>query len=130
MKLIKNIIIPFLLVGIFTYSACTTEQTPEEKDRTAALIQGHWELKTAFRNDKETETLSGIYFDFKSGDKMFTNFNLSGEEKEMTFELKDQSILAGIGNGYKIESITAENLVLTTKMRGYKFKLDLEKKIK
>ncbi|MFK8104560.1 MAG: hypothetical protein AB8G15_18695 [Saprospiraceae bacterium] len=128
MKLIKNIIIPFLLLGTFTYTACTTDQTPEEKNRTATLIQGHWELKTAFRNDKETETLSGIYFDFKNGDKMFTNFNMSGEEKETTFELKDKRILAGIGNGYKIESITAENLVLTTKMRGYKFKLDLEKK--
>ena len=128
MKILKNIL-PLFLLGMLTYVACTSDKTKtEEEDKTAELIQGHWELSTAYRNDKLTETLSGIYFDFKDGDKMLTNFNLSGEEKQASFKLKNKKILAEVGGTYHIQSIDEKKLVLTTKMRGYKFKLKLEKK--
>jgi len=94
------------------------------------LIPGRWEIKEAFRNNKLTEALDGIYFDFKSNGTMVSNFNLSVKDTESPYSIV-KNILTESGTEkrvYTIESLEPGDLILSTKYQGLSFRLRLVKK--
>ncbi len=95
---------------------------------TQASILGRWELTKGFRNKKETETLSGVYFQFGSDGKMQTNLPL-GAEIPTDYELKKNEIHQKSPQAvtYVIQSLTDSTLVLTMEMRGMTFEMQLTK---
>ena len=91
-------------------------------------LEGRWELVRGFRNQRETGTLSGTYFQFGSDGKMITNLPV-GPEVPMEFELSK----AGIRQKgtppveYDIRSHTDTSLVLGLTLRSMQFELHLRR---
>ncbi len=95
---------------------------------TQSSIIGHWELTKGFRNKKETETLSGVYFQFGADGKMQTNLPV-GAEVPTDYELKKNEIHQKSPQPmvYAIQSVTDSSLVLVMEMRGMQFEMQLKK---
>ncbi len=113
---------------ITVLSAVVLSACRKEDNKAAELIIGHWEVEEAFRNGRPTESLADLYFEFSPDGKISTNF--SGVPEEGTYEIKGSKIAqrdTRLEADYNIESITADNLVLTTELRGYKFRFVLKK---
>lgn len=91
-------------------------------------IEGRWELFRGFRNQRETETLQGVFFQFGADGKMITNLPV-GAESLTDYELKKNEIYQNSPQPvvYKIQSVTDTTLVLTMEMRGVLFEMQLRK---
>ena len=100
----------------------------DDSDKTQAAIQGRWELVKGFRNQKETETLEGVYFQFGADGKMVTSLPV-GADTPTVFELRNNEIHQKSPQPvvYKIQSVTDSTLVLTMEMRGAQFEMQLQK---
>ena len=101
----------------------------EDAPQIRLLLNGRWELAKALRNQKQTETLSGVYFQFGEDNKMLTNFP-SGSEEFAAFELKRREIIQNFPAQlvrYQIKGLSDTSLILTTEMRGALFELQLRK---
>jgi len=91
-------------------------------------LPGRWEVVSAFRDQAETESLRGLFFDFQDEGKLVTN--LSGAEESYTFELADEQLLqrgGPIDVDYTIEQLNPDTLILQTTLRKKHFRLVLEK---
>ncbi|GAB4494051.1 MAG: hypothetical protein OHK0019_19370 [Saprospiraceae bacterium] len=115
---------PLFPLLLFVFLACGNES---EKIQTAA-ITGRWELSRGFRNQKETETLQGVFFQFGTDGKMTTNLPV-GADSPTDFELKKNEIHQKSPQPvvYKIQSVTDSTLVLAMEMRGVQFEMHLIK---
>ncbi len=122
----KNIslILSLSLGMMFIFNACVTETKSLEKTD----IVGDWQLKEAFRDGKKTGTLESVYFSFKEDGTMKSNFNMSMEEMDAKYEIKNGTIEVGGAHPLKINvERTLENeLVFKTGISNAKFKLHLE----
>lgn len=101
----------------------------EDVQRFRLLLNGRWELAKALRNQKQTETLSGVYFQFGEDNKMLTNFP-AGPEEFGAFQLKQREIIQNFPAQmvrYQIKGLNDTSLILTTEMRGSLFELQLRK---
>lgn len=108
------------------FAACT-----EDLEQTRQSLNGRWELSQAFRNQKQTEMLSGVYFQFEAGQSMRTNFPASGEDAAPFDLLSRDEIVQQFPVQpvhYKIKSLSDTTLVLTTELRGALFELQLVKR--
>ncbi|MCE7925511.1 MAG: hypothetical protein DYG98_20855 [Haliscomenobacteraceae bacterium CHB4] len=105
-----------------------TAACDEEKSNTRAGIQGRWELVKGFRNQKETETLQGVFFQFGTDGKMTTNLPV-GSDTPTDYELKKNEIHQKLPQPvvYKIQDMTDSMLVLAMEMRGVLFEMHLQK---
>ncbi len=123
MKNMKNIFLGILGM-IILYSSCS----PDSKALEVKDVVGDWQLKEAFRDGKKTGTLKDVYFNFKQGNAVHTNFNAEMEELETTYELKDGQLTIAGSHPLKINAErTLENeLVLKTGIANAKFKLVME----
>ncbi len=93
--------------------------------KSQASLTGRWELRKAFRNQKETGNLVGTYFKFGTDGTMETN--LTGSEESAEFSLQKNEILQK-GTPpikYLIQASDDSSLVLITTMRGIEFELQL-----
>ncbi len=97
---------------------------------TQSSISGRWELFKGFRNQKETETLSGVFFQFGTDGKMQTNLPV-GAEAPTVYELERNEIHQKSPQEvtYFIESVTDTTLVLALEMRGMQFEMHLKKAV-
>lgn len=87
-----------------------------------------WLLDKGFRNEKETDSLAGLYFDFNKSGEVTTNLN--GQDERLTFKLDGEDIieLAGTeGVFLNIMELSETKLVLQTDIQGYTFKFVLLK---
>ena len=121
MKWIKHIGLACILI---LPVACTDSKTTQNEQ----LILGRWELVQAVRNGKPTDSMNGIFFEFKEEGKMTSNFNLAVEERQLQYTI-DKNLLDQIGEEnlkYIIEKLTNSELILTTNYQGLEFQLQLE----
>ena len=91
-------------------------------------LSHRWLLDKGFRNEKETDSLAGLYFDFNTSGEVTTNLN--GQDERLTFKLEGEDIieLAGTeGVFLNIMELSDTKLVLQTDIQGYTFKFVLLK---
>ncbi len=92
-------------------------------------LQGRWELTTAYRNNRLTETLAGTYYLFNE-DQVTTNLTPDGQERTYHFKrdkdhirLQDETDFMT----FEIDSLNDSLLQMRTEIRGFKFLLALKK---
>ncbi len=100
----------------------------DDTEKTRASLLGRWELVKGFRNQKQTETLEGVFFQFGAEGKMTTNLPV-GTEAPVGYELNQNEILQKSPQPvvYRIKSLNDSSLVLTMEMRGIPFEFQLQK---
>lgn len=113
----------FLATGLLLFAACGGDN-----EKTQASIQGRWELVKGFRNQKETETLQGVFFQFGVDGKMITNLPI-GVDAPVDYALQKNEIHQKSPQPvvYKIQNVTDSTLVLAMEMRGVLFEMQLKK---
>jgi len=121
----------FALLSTFLLAACSSDtQEQAAEGVTEDQMLGYWEIEEASRNDEPTESLDDLYFEFMKGGRMRTN--LAGKPAEGTFELTD-GVLEQRGTemdvDYIVESVSEDELVLTTTLRNYDFRFVLARKV-
>jgi hypothetical protein len=123
----KLLITSTLLLSLFSLglNSCANEPKIAQSD-----LLGRWEIKEAYRNEKNAEDMQGLFFEFFGDGKMLTN--MSSSTAEAQFELKKQTILQRGGEmdaDYQIASLTDTSMVLVTVLRDYNFRFVLKKSI-
>lgn len=98
------------------------------EEKTQISIQGYWKLVKGLRNQRETETLQGVFFQFDADGKMMTNLPV-GADVPTEYELKKNEIHQKTPQPvvYVIQSATDSMLVLTLELRGAQFEMHLQK---
>ena len=119
---------PFLLVATCLCAVSIFAACEEDTGKTQALITGRWELFKGFRNQKETETLQGVFFEFGADGKMSTNLPV-GADVPTDYEVKKNEIHQKSPQPvtYFIQSATDSMLILTMEMRGMQFEMQLQR---
>jgi hypothetical protein len=112
---------------ILACSICSTSCEDEQKIDPQTL-KGRWEIVKGLRNQKETETLAGTYFEFEDGAKMITNLPV-GPEERMDFELDEQTILQKSSPPvkYEILGLSDTSLILGLELRGMQFEMHFQR---
>ncbi|MBU6340815.1 MAG: hypothetical protein KGS48_04915 [Bacteroidetes bacterium] len=119
---------PFLVVLCSFVLAVLACGGSKEDPKNRTLILGRWDIAQAFRNQKQTETLQGVYFEFKNSGKMITNLPV-GPETEVDYEL-NRNVLLQKGPKvleYQVETLSDSVLVLAIELRGLPFELHLRR---
>lgn len=105
--------------------ACKPE--PKSEVDTSQLL-GNWRLSEATKNGNPTVMLGELYFTFDENGGMDTNMPTADEKSEYT--LSGSTIEQrgeNTNNDYQIESLTDNELILTTKVQNLDFRLVLNK---
>ena len=121
----KRLITSTLLLSLvcFGINACKNEPKVDQDD-----LLGRWEVREAYRNEKKSEDLAGLFFEFFGDGKMLTN--MSGSTTESQYVLKKQTLEQRGGEmdaDYQIASLNDTSLVLITSLRDYNFRFVLGK---
>jgi hypothetical protein len=85
-------------------------------------------LDKGFRNEKETDSLTGLYFDFNKSGEVTTNLN--GQDERLTYKLNGEDIIELAGTEaifLNIMELSNTKLVVQTDIQGYTFKFVLLK---
>ena len=100
----------------------------DTSEKTQAALIGHWELIKALRNERETGTLEGVYFDFGADGKMLTNLPV-GAEQAVEYEVDKKVIIQKSMQPVRYQAVTLEDslLVLKMDMRGMTFEMHLRR---
>ena len=115
--------------------ACKENEKPNPFAQYPALLQGQWQLTTAFRNDKETQNLTGTYFNFEDEHTIVTNLPLTArpqtEDWIMSFSTQDDSLFIFPKDlpslPMHIVFLDSQQLVLTTLLLNQHFRFDFER---
>jgi hypothetical protein len=99
------------------------------KEAIISNLSHKWLLDKGFRNEKETDSLSGLYFEFQKSGEVVTNLN--GQDERLSFSLNGEDIIALQGTSdevfLNIKKLSATNLILQTRLQGYNFTFELLK---
>jgi len=86
-------------------------------------LSHRWLLDKGFRNEKETDSLTGLYFDFNKSGEVTTNLN--GQDERLTYKLNGEDIIELAGTEaifLNIMELSETKLVVQTDIQGYTFK--------
>jgi hypothetical protein len=86
-------------------------------------LSHRWLLDKGFRNEKETDSLAGLYFDFNTSGEVTTNLN--GQDERLSFKLDGEDIIELTGTEVvflNIMELSETKLVVQTDIQGYTFK--------
>ena len=110
-----------ILLLAFSCSVFFTSCEEPAPDLGPSLI-GRWEIVKGYRNDKQTETLTGTYFEFDAAGSMVTNLPV-GPETKVNYELNKDVIRQECTPPveYKIQDLNDSTLVLGLELRGMQF---------
>lgn len=112
-----------VIVALFGIHGCM-EKNIQKKD-----LLGAWEIISAERNGKSTETLNGAYFEFDESD--FLTTNLLGREESTPFEYDvEKEMILQRGNTnlqFQVGQISGEELDLSTSIREIPFNIKLKR---
>jgi hypothetical protein len=116
----------FFLFLFFNLISCKNA----ENERIKREILGNWHIESAYRDNNETETLSGIFFLFKN-DSLATNFNEELVSKTTKYSINDKfiTIKETPSIKYHVDSISQNYLLLNITLQNRKFDLILKKSI-
>jgi hypothetical protein len=97
------------------------------KEDLKTMIQAKWEISSAEREGKMTNSLEGLYFDFVS-DSQFRS-NILGEESVFEYSLNDRTIDVdhALIKVFDVISITDSMLTLNTTIREESFTFNMKK---
>lgn len=131
LKVRRCIMRPFLcflgcLLWACFFCACT-DDSQLQRDH----LNGRWVLVSAARDDRPTETLEGVYFQFSPDDTMQTNLPI-GPETPMPFQVSKGTLTQQYPSQtieYNIRSLNDSSLTLAMEMRGMLFVLNLKKQV-
>lgn len=127
MHTLKN----FFLLTFFVSTIACKHDSNQANNASLSLskLQGQWELTSALRNGRPTETLTGTFYFFEA-DQVTTNLTPDGQQRTFHFEsegnqlkLKEQSEFMT----FDIDSISDSLLQMRTEIQGYKFVLAFKK---
>ena len=96
-----------------------------------AIIQNlshRWAIEKGFRNEKKTDSLTGLYFQFAKSGEVTTNLN--GQDERLTYKLNGEDIIEIIGSELiflNIIELSETKLILQTDLQGYNFKFEMGK---
>jgi len=122
-------LLPRTFFPVFCLSALLALPSCEDtSEKTQAAIIGHWELTKALRNERETGTLEGVYFDFYVDGKMETNLPV-GADVPVEYEVDKTEILQKTPQPIRYQAVTMEDSLLVLKMevRGMAFEMHLRR---
>jgi uncharacterized lipoprotein YehR (DUF1307 family) len=128
MKTTRKQLLLALALPFFLLTACGPES--EFDAETQNQLLGRWNLKEAYRNGSQAESLENLFFEFTESGEMRTNILGATTQTDYLFE-GDKIVQTAGDNGmevaYSVESISDTSLVLTTTLRRYNFKFDLRR---
>lgn len=122
-------LLPRVLPVLFClFASLTLFSCEDTSEKTQAAIIGHWELTKALRNDRETGTLQGVYFDFGADGMMQTNLPV-GVEQPVEYDVDQKEIVQKSTQQIRYQALTLEDsiLVLSFDMRGMTFEMHLRR---
>lgn len=91
-------------------------------------LSHRWVLDKGFRNEKLTDSLAGLYFEFNKSGEVTTNLN--GQDERLTYKLDGEDIIELAGTEVvflNIMTLSEAKLVVQTNIQGYTFKFELLK---
>lgn len=112
-----------LLVALL--AGCKQEPQEDPQD-----LIGYWEIQNAYRNGEQTESLDELFFAFYEDGTMRTN--ISGVANDAVYEVKGNTVQQRESNmdvDYTIQETTDSSLVLTTTIRNFNFRFELDKRV-
>lgn len=118
--------IPFALL-ILVLPACNNE--PSQASFEEEALNGRWEIDEAWRNGKQTETLTGTYYEFDENGNMRTNLTPSLVEDKFAYDLSGNEIRQKSDPPvvYTIQTLTDSLLVISMSINTFPFRLQLKK---
>ena len=109
-----------LFIFLFSVIACTEVS---QEDNTQEYLIGRWEIQEASRNDRPTESLERLIFEFFEDGNM--NSNLTGSTQESKYTLEGMLVKqtgSPMDSDYTIEEISDSTLTMNTNIRGQIFR--------
>ncbi len=108
--------------------SCQSDGPQKVEIKKADLI-GRWEISKGFRNGKETETLTGTYYEFDEAGTMKTNLTPTTMEQSYDYSFSDYTIKqkGETPITYTIDSLTPAYLGISMVINNFPFKLELSK---
>jgi len=125
MKSFSSFLIVTFLFSSFCILSCSDDDIQEVD------LLGEWEIASAFRNGKQTESMRGLFFYFMKDGQLATN--MTGSEEVYQFDIDGSFITQRNGKldaDYTVELLTQDSLVLLTTLRSKEFRMILNKKNK
>ena len=124
---VKNCLQTTLLVLVIgSVFSCRSEVADDKQDS----ILGRWDIQEATRNNRPTESLAELYFEFYEDGTMLTN--LTGESEKANYEVDGERLLqreSQVEPDYLIEELTDSVLIISTRLRNIPFRFRLKKSI-
>ncbi len=129
-------------IGLFLFFSCSLllipaceNDTPadgegEKGPSVAELLPGRWELTSAMRAGRQTELLTGTYFEFTPEGQMITNFGIGNGQDRKSYTLEDKMIRLPDDKmqlSYEVVLINDTTLVLATSIRDIPFEMTFAK---
>lgn len=92
---------------------------------------GRWELVKGFRNGKETETLTGTFYEFLEEGKLRTNLTPTTMEQTFDYKFSDNTIdqRGDVPITYTVDTLATDFLALSMVINNFPFMLHLKKVI-
>ncbi len=115
----KLYVIPVLWAVLFAASCMFDKPNPQE-----LLPGGRWVVADAVRDGRPTGTLTDLFYEFLPNDSLFTN--ISGTPEGMRYYVEDNVIQQRKGPfdaDFAIQSITKEEMVVTTVLNSSEFRI-------
>ncbi|HRW76287.1 MAG: hypothetical protein H6568_13890 [Lewinellaceae bacterium] len=130
------LIVSSLALGLFALvTGCSSSGEELPWKAYPRLIEGRWDLMTAYRNDRETQTLNGTFFSFSAGQSMATNLPLPANSPSegpflvSKYALRQDTIdVTGLFPFQMvIQQLDSSVMVLTTTINQQTFRFDLSR---
>lgn len=130
MNILKSVLLISLVffgLGCDDKPATTVKEVIPSTALPTNLLAGEWEVSSAERNGKLTDALEGIYFNFTTDQYLTSNFNLSTEERNTSYQIEGKSLVTDSEpqQRFLIEILDTNKVVLLTKMQNFNFRLTL-----
>lgn len=103
-------------------------QSCHNKEAIIQNLSHRWIIEKGFRNEKETDSLVGLYFQFAKSGEVTTNLN--GQDERLTYKLNGEDIIEIIGSELiflNIIELSETKLILQADLQGYNFKFEMGK---
>ncbi|MBI1227228.1 MAG: hypothetical protein GC192_18495 [Bacteroidetes bacterium] len=106
---------------------------PKKVEFNKADLVGRWELSKAFRSGKETETMTGTFYEFDGEGNLKTNLpptpNTLEEDFKYSFNGHEIIQKGQTPVTYTVDSLTTSFLGLSMVINNFPFKLELNKAV-
>ncbi|MBL7793341.1 MAG: lipocalin family protein [Saprospiraceae bacterium] len=120
--MIRRLWLPFLLFAAFI--SCKRDPGP-----TADQLVGRWELQSATRDGRPTESLEELYYEFLPDGTLRTN--MSGAPETATYAVEKNILQQRQGRieaDYTIEELSDSVLILSANIRSFAFQFKLARR--